>query len=322
MIPVQFLSAYEFPAEESAQFVMDYHALIQFGATYFADPALKLTTKVSSTLLGIENATISYTSDNTEVATITEVEGETVMNLLKVGKANITITVNCGTYTATETVEVIREPEPTFESLTIAEAIEATLETTILVEGIVGPSLVNQSGFYLIDETGVISVKMTTDELKKFSQGNRVVITGTRSQYRATTTMAGQSIVLDAELVHNYFGEHEYSTASFEESTLEAVARLIKSVGTDYTNQVDVVEASITSEGYTNIIVNGQDSISVYCSGGGQVAWAVEAAGGQGLVVKMEIALCNWNEKNPYKCAILAVYKADGTKVVNPVNFK
>ena len=123
-------------------------------------------------------------------------------------------------------------------------------------------------------------------------------------------------------LVHNYFGENEYSTTTFKQSTLADVARLINQTGTnDHTTDVYIVEASIKSQGYTNIIENGQDSIGIYCSGAGQVSWAVEAAGGQGQIVKMEIALCNWNKKNPYKCAILAVYLADGTKVVNPNNF-
>ena len=75
----------------------------------------------------------------------------------------------------------------------------------------------------------------------------------------------------------------------------------------------------ITSSGFNNIIGSGDTAITIYCSGAGQVSWAVEAANGQ--VVKMEVALCNWNEKTPYKCAILAIYLADGTKVVNPNNF-
>ena len=160
---------------------------------------------------------------------------------------------------------------------------------------------------------------MTKEELTKFKPGNRVVIEGVRTQNRPTATLKGQAKIGDAVLVHNYFGEHEYSTATFEESTLANVARLINQTGTDYTTDVYIVEASIKSQGYTNIIENGQDSIAIYCSGAGQVSWAVAAANGQ--VVKMEIALCNWNEKAVYKCAILAVYLADGTKIVNPLNF-
>ena len=320
MIPVAILSEYEFDTANSAQFVMDYYALPQFGETYYANPALKLITSHTSTLLGFENVTISYVSDNTEVVSIDTVEGETVLNVLKIGEANVTITVKHGDVELSETVTVVREAEPTFDSLTVAEAIAAEGETTVVVEGIVGPGLANQVGFYLIDDTGAIAVKMTTEELAKFHQGNRVVLTGVRTQNRPTATMPGQSMIGDAELVHNYFGEHEYSTATFEESTLADVARLINSTTVDYTTNVYIVEASIYSQGYTNIIQNGQDSIGIYCSGAGQVSWATTASGGQ--IVKMEIALCNWNEKTTYKCAVLAIYLADGTKVVNPNNFQ
>ena len=44
----------------------------QFDKEYYADPAIKLVTTHSSTLLGYENATISYASSNTEVITITD----------------------------------------------------------------------------------------------------------------------------------------------------------------------------------------------------------------------------------------------------------
>jgi hypothetical protein len=158
---------------------------------------------------------------------------------------------------------------------------------------------------------------MTTDELKKFSQGNRVVISGTRSQYRATTTMAGQSIVLDAELVHNYFGEHEYSTATFQESSLLTISKY--PAQTDYTTQVYIIEASYYAQGYTVLLKNGQDSIALYCSGSGQYAWLASYATDK--VLTMEVALCNWNKKDPYKAYVLAVYLEDGTKVVNPTNF-
>ena len=109
----------------------------------------------------------------------------------------------------------------------------------------------------MIDNTGVISVTTTKEELTKFKQGNRVVIEGVRTQNRATATLKGQAKIGDAVLVHNYFGEHEYSTETFEESTLAEVARLINSTSEDYTTDVYVVEASIKSQGYTNIIEIG-----------------------------------------------------------------
>ena len=314
-MPVTILDAYEFDKEDTPKFVFDYYVAPQFDKEYYADPAIKLVTTHSSTLLGYENATISYASSNTEVITITD----GVLNIIAVGKANVEVTVSYNGKTYQETIELVRASEPTFDALTVAEAIAATKESTVTVIGIVGPGLANQTGFYLIDETGVISVTTTKEELAKFKQGNRVVIEGVRTQNRATATLTGQAKIGDAVLVHNYFGEHEYSTATFKQSTLADVHALIQQTGTDHTTDVYIIEASITSSGFTNIIGSGDTAITIYCSGAGQVSWAVEAANGQ--VVKMEVALCNWNEKTPYKCAILAIYLADGTKVVNPNNF-
>ena len=85
------------------------------------------------------------------------------------------------------------------------------------------------------------------------------------------------------------------------------------------TTQVFIIEASAANAGQTVVIQNGQDKITLYCSGVGQYAWLTEGTGG--AVVKMEVALCNWNKKNPYKACVLAYYLEDGTKVVNSLNF-
>ena len=316
-VPIAVLGDYTFDTANTTEHVLNYYALPQFGGTYYANPAVELVTSHSSKLLGFENATIEYVSDNTTVASIDVVDGKTILNVNAVGEANITITVTYNGQTSEQVVKVVREGEPTFESITVGEAVEAEKGTTVVVEGVVGPSLVNQTGFYLIDETGVIALRMVSDELAKFAQGNRVVIEGVRDQFKASSTLPGQAILADVTLVHNYYGEHEYSTASFKESTLAAISQYPATV--DWTTQVFIVEASVYSSGYTNYIENGQDSIGIYCSGAGQNAWLVAAANGE--VVKMEVALCNWNEKSTYKLCVLAVYKADGTKVINNVNF-
>ena len=88
---------------------------------------------------------------------------------------------------------------------------------------------------------------------------------------------------------------------------------------TDYTTQVYIIEASYYAQGYTVLLKIGQDSITLYCSGSGQYAWLASYATDK--VLTMEVALCNWNKKDPYKAYVLAVYLEDGTKVVNPTNF-
>ena len=158
---------------------------------------------------------------------------------------------------------------------------------------------------------------LDADQLAKVAQGNKVVIKGKREQYNQTDALPGQTCIVDAELVHNHFGEHEYSTATFQESSLLTISKY--PAQTDYTTQVYIIEASYYAQGYTVLLKNGQDSIALYCSGSGQYAWLASYATDK--VLTMEVALCNWNKKDPYKAYVLAVYLEDGTKVVNPTNF-
>ena len=319
LIPIAFLSDYTFDTQNTADFVFDYYVLPQFESTYYANPAKELITTHSSQLLGFENVTIEYSSSNESVANIKTDNGKTILNVNALGNAEITITISYDGNIISEVIEIIREGEPTFDSISIKEAIDANVNDTIIVEGIVGPSVVNQpTAFYLIDETGVIAVRMTVaDELAKLQQGNKVVITGKRDQVRKKDTALGQTAIVDAVLLHNYFGEHEYSTETFVESTLAEVAQL--QLTEDWTSQVFIVEATASISGYVAIISNGDASITLYTGNSSQYQWLVDAVAGKTL--KMEVALCDWNSKTPYKACVLAVYLEDGTKIVNSFNF-
>ena len=317
-IPVAIIDSFEFDLADTNDYVLDYHVLTQFEREYYADPQLELVTTVSSTLLGFEGATISYSSSDESIATVTTTEGKTVLNILQVGEVDLTVSITYNGTTTEHVVKVVRRSEPTFESLTVNEAINARIDSYVVVEGIVGPSLVNQTGFYLIDESGVIAIRTTSDVMSKVALGNRVVITGQRAQFKSSATVAGQTCVLDAELTHNYYGTHDYSVASFEESTLAALAEM--PVSENHTSQVYIIEATVYSKDNTHYIKCGEKSIGIYCSGAGQNAWLESIADGQ-TTVKLEVALCNWNEKNSYKVCILAFYNADETKVVNALNF-
>ena len=318
-MPIALLDDYTFNTDDAAQFVLDYIALPQINSVYYANPAIELVTSHSSALLGFENATIEYVSDNTEVLSIDAVEGKLVLNVNVLGEANVTVTVTCNGHTATHTVKVVREDEPVVEALTVKQAIDTPQDQEVTVMGIVAGGVANQkTAFYLIDETGVIAVKMLDDtQLKKVAQGNKVVIKGKREQYNETTDLPGQTCIVDAEVVHNYYGEHEYSTATFQESTLLAIRKYAATE--NWTTQVFVVEANAAPSGQAAIIQNGQDSIQLYCGGAGQYSWLTDITGSS--ILKMEVLLCNWNKKNPYKAYVLAVYLEDGTKVVNPTNF-
>ena len=320
MIPLQILGPASFDVEnETKEFVFDYYVNTQFEEEYYANPALELVTSQSSELLGFENVTISYASSNEEVAKVEVVDGKTILNVNGLGTATLTVTIEYNGTQLVKEVTIVRAGEPTFDALTVKEAIDTPQDKEVVVMGIVAGGVANQkTGFYLIDETGVIAVKMLdADQLAKIGQGNKVVIKGMREQYKETETLPGQTSIVDAELVHNYYGEHEYSTATFQESSLLAISQYPAT--TDYTTQVYYVEASYYAQGYTVLLQNGQDSIALYCSGSGQYSWLAEYASGS--ILKMEVLLCNWNNKTAYKAYVLAVYLEDGTKVVNPTNF-
>lgn len=71
---------------------------------------------------------------------------------------------------------------------------------------------------------------------------------------------------------------------------------------------------------------NGQPSIkgadgsyfSFYCSGAGQYSWLSDY---EGQEVTLEVAACNWNNKTYWRGCVLAIRLADGTKILNTLNF-
>ena len=121
-----------------------------------------MNTSIDNDLVGVKGATLSYSSSNEEAAYFSSESGATVFHVdpTHPGKVTITITGSYGdyeNYVGSVQIEVF---DPETVGISVQEAIEAEADptTTLLVRGIVGPSLVNQYGFYLIDESGVIAV--------------------------------------------------------------------------------------------------------------------------------------------------------------------
>ena len=207
---------------------------------------------------------------------------------------------------------------------TVAEAIAAAPDTEVTVKGIVGPSVVNRNGFYLFGEDGsVISVLVnSTDEFADLEIGHEIILKGMRERFVKddATTIAGQTCIVNAEILVNYYGQHEYSTAKFVEATGAEFYALNNTV--DYSTTVFVVNGTVEVSGnayYTNIafIADGQ-KITLYCSSAAQYTW-LQAYAGQEITV--EIAACNWNDKSFWAGCVIAVRLEDGTKVFNTLNF-
>lgn len=311
-LPISVEDNFDPSSVDVPKFVVEYHALDQFLSLYDGNPELELVTSVSSELLGFENAAVRYASSDSSVISV----DNGVMNCLKTGKATITITAsyNGKEYSKDVTVEVNLDSE--IEAITVDEAIAAELGQTVTVIGVVGPSLVNQYGFYLMSDTAMIAVTVNDRSvLPTLKLGQTVVLTGVRfRKVGEGKTCFGQTQIKDAEILQNRYGKSVYNDSYFTEITVaDFVAR---SAEEDFTTTPHYVKATVTFGRNTPALVDGDASVTVYASGNSQYAWLRDY---EGQEVILEIVACNWNSKDVKVC-VLAVRTADG-KVYNTLNF-
>lgn len=327
-IPVEVKDeGYTFNASEAPNYAIKYVAADQFKTEYSIAEEVTmpdaLITSVSSELLKFNNVSVTYASSNNDVAAITTKDGAPYLTLKGVGKATITITATHGQSVATKEIAITVKTTAASDSMTVAEAIATEINQEVTVKGIVGPSLVIQTGFYLIDESGVIAVITDNDTMAELQLGNEVVVKGTHAIRKNDKDIErfGQTNLDNSTVLSNDYGKHDYSTATFiTDKTLADVYAIPATE--DATTKVYVVTASVKvveEAKYSNIyIVFGETELSLYCNSASQYNW-LKAFSDQ--TVTIEVALCNWNNKTFYKGCVLAVTTADGTKVCNELNF-
>ncbi len=295
-----------------------YFGVTQFLSSYSGDPALALAQNVDSQLLGFTGVQLSYSSSDPHII---DVSGN-VLHCLQSGTATVTVT---GTYSggswSEDVVITVTLGESGAEYSTVSQAIAAPVGDKVTVKGIVGPSLVNKTGFYLIDDTGVIAVETTADVMQTLEVGYEVILKADRGFNNKDGSVYGQTCLKNAAVAVNNYGAHLYSSAAFAgEITVEAFYSL--DIATDYTTSVYTMKATVLLEEsayYTNIhLSDGNTNIRLYCSSASQYSW-LQAYAGQEITV--EIAPCNWNSKSYYTGCVLAVVLEDGTRVVNTLNF-
>lgn len=331
-IPVAVVDeGFVFNTANAPEYVVKYHGLTAFESSYMNGAKVELPTTVDSELLGFVGAGLAYTVSDTSVADIIMEEGKLYFVTYKAGTVTVTIS---GSYTDAEGYEenltiTVQQSQSDIEYITVSDAIAAATGTVVTVKGIVGPSAVNQAGtFYLIDENGAIPVKGL--DAAKFMEGlqigHEVIIRGTRS---VTKDGAGQIVILDAEIVANYYGEHEYSTESFNKTATLADIKAIADSPEATTNVfvITVTVKRVKSEYSSNYYAG---DFMLY-TGGDNYAWIMKEympeadldEKGTTYITEeltIEIALCDWNAKGLKGC-ILAVYNSDGTKLYNTTNF-
>ncbi len=314
-------NGFKFDTKDTAEHVVKYYGIGQFNASYTGDPALEMITNVSSDLLGFKDAVLTYSSSDESVVKFTTADGKTVFHCKKTGSAEITVSCTFDGVTYSEKVTVSVTVNESFEYVDVKTAIDSEKGTEVTVKGIVGPSLVNQSGFYLIDETGIIAVLVDASVFEDIAVGNEIVLKGVRNvMHKKDGTHFGQSYISDVEIVANYYGDNAYSDATFiSGKNLADFYALDKTE--DHTTEVYIVKATIEvveTNFYTSIkLKDGDTSVSLYCSSANQYSFLKDFAGQE---VTLELAPCNWNDKTYYASCALAVRTADG-KVVNELNF-
>ena len=312
---------FKFDTGNAAEFAVKYHGVGQFLSNYGGNPELELITSVSSDLLGFENATLSYASSDEKVVAFKTDTGKTVMHCLSTGKATVTVTGSYGGKTFEQKVEISAEiATEEVKAPTVAETIAVSVGQEVTVKGIVGPSLVNKVGFYLIDDTGIIAVLTDEATMSTLKIGQEVVLSGVR-HLNTKDASYGQTCIKDAKVVTNNYGDHDYNTSFFvTDKTIADFYTL--DVNTDYTTTVFVLKATVVveeSQYYSNILLSdGTNKVRLYSSSAKQYNWLKAYAGQE---VTVEMAACNWNSKNYYTGCVLAVRNADGTKTLNELNF-
>ncbi|MDE7385326.1 MAG: InlB B-repeat-containing protein [Anaeroplasmataceae bacterium] len=332
--PIEVIDeGYTFNKEDAPKFAVNYYGVGQFEKKYTGDPEKELITSVTQKLIDVENIKLEYSSSDINVVSFDVENEKLIMHMHEEGTATITIKATYLTYEYSTTVQVEYKKVVIPDTISVGEAIAANpLDggTEVVVRGIVGPSLVNRSGFYLIDETGVIAITTDAETLGTVSLGDEVILKGTRTLFGHEGDYYGQSVLLDCELIMNFYGNHEYSTETFDHTkTLDDLLNM--DIKEDHTTQVYIVDVQVKlveSQYFSNLYIlspTTEKQINLYCSSANQYNWLKKYAGENGEpgeTITIEIALCNWNKKKQFPGCVLAVLGENGQKEVNTLNFQ
>lgn len=314
--------------EEIINFALKYYAKEQFLETYNSDPELEVLTSVSNEYIPFNNVTLSYESDN-DLISFTNENQKLIMH---VGDGNGTVNVTMkGSYNGKNVSTVIQIKVSNVDipnTKTVAEVIQTEDGETVTIKGIVMSSLVNQTGFYLNDGTGVIAIRTSKDTISNIELGNEVVMQGTRKHVvKDGSSNKGQSCVDDATLVANLMGKNEYSTATFINKTFDEIFEYKNlQATTDLTTNVYVTTCYLVKKGSqysTNYYLSnkaGDKQYLLYAGSGSQYSdFDSFATGSQELTVSF--MLVDWNTKTEYRACLISA--SDGaTTVLNSLNFK
>lgn len=333
-IKIEDNNNYQFDKAEAPKFAVEYYGLEQFDTVYSADPEKEMLTSVTSDLLNFGTVTLSYSSNNNDLAYFKTEDGKVIFHINSgtEGTATITVTGHLdGQKDFSKTMNIkITKPVDVSLAVNVKAAIDASKGTELLVKGVIGPSLVNKNGFYLIDETGSLAVVMnSTDEFNGLQIGQTVYIKGKRDLFASVrnggTPSYFESCMTGCQIVKNEFGNVDYSTASFIKGKTLADLIALPVADNSHTAEVYVITAGlkfVSTKNYSNAYLKDGDSeMRLYCTNAaGQYQW-IKSYVDDTKTYTMEVAVCNWNNKNYYTACLLSITDSNGNKVMNTLNF-
>lgn len=325
---------YQFDKADAPKFAVEYYGLEQFDTVYSADPEKEMLTSVTSDLLNFGTATLSYSSNNTALAYFeTGKDGKVVFHINNETEGTATITVTGhldGQTDFSKTMDIkIVKPVDVSLAVNVKAAIDASKGTELLVKGVIGPSLVNKNGFYLIDDSGSLAVVMnSTDEFNGLQIGQTVYIKGKRDLFasaRNGTPSYFESCMTGCQIVKNEFGNEDYSTASFIKGKTLADLIALPVADNYHTAEVYVITAGlkfVSTKNYSNAYLKDGDSeMRLYCTNAASQYQWINPYVDDTKTYTMEVAVCNWNNKNYYTACLLSITDSNGNKVMNTLNF-
>lgn len=333
-IKIEDNNNYQFDKAEAPKFAVEYYGLEQFDTVYSADPSKEMLTSVTSDLLNFGTVTLSYSSNNTALAYFENgKDGKVIFHINSgtEGTATITVTGHLdGQTDFSKTMDIkIVKPVDVSSAVNVKAAIDASKDTELLVKGVIGPSLVNKYGFYLIDDSGSLAVVMNSkDEFKGLQIGQTVYIKGKRDLFasaRNGNPTSFERCMTGCQIVKNEFGKVNYSTASFiKGKTLADLKKL--SVADDYhTAEVYVITAGLkvvaTQFSSNAFLKDGDSEMQLYCSNAASQYQWIKSYVDDTKTYTMEVAVCNWNNGKSFKACLLSITDSNGNKVMNALNF-
>ncbi len=334
-IEVEEIENFSFAPKDIPAFAIEYgvNDLISSKA-YGSNPAIELPLSYSNEIIGADKVIFEYSSLDENVATIDDMNGAKVLNLIGEGSADIKITATYKTFSATMVRSVTYSKVADYQTPTVAQIIAKEDGSAVRIRGVVMSSLVNRDGFYICDNTGMIAVLTTGDVLASTKPGDEVVVEGYKVHYKKadSNNISGQCAIVgtvtanggtsDTKLLANYYGDHDYTTGYFIDGmTIDDLYNLDASI--DYTTNVYKVSAKVVvnnTQYYSNILLQdegGNNQLRLYSKSVAQYSWLEEY---EGEVIEIHLAVCNWNDKNYYTGCVIAIV-INGERIINTLNF-